>query len=79
MSAVPAETPKAMPLEEPMVATAVLAEIHCPPVTVSDKAELNPTQKDLFPVIIEGGGEMVMENRIVLEPATGQLLSARVT
>ncbi len=55
MTAVPADTPPAMPVASPIVATAVLLLVHVPP-PASVRVELVPTQNDETPEIGLGNG-----------------------
>ena len=41
---VPSATPVTVPFEEPIVATAVVEEVHAPPVTVLARVDEDPAQ-----------------------------------
>lgn len=54
MVAVPELTPVAMPVDEPILAIAVLLLLHVPPAVASLSVVLNPTHRLLLPVMAAG-------------------------
>ena len=58
--AVPALTPDATPLKEPIVATAMLLLLHVPPIVASLSVVVLPTQTAVTPVIAAGSGLTVI-------------------
>ena len=58
---VPADNAETIPEEEPTVPTAILLLLHMPPVLVSLKAEVDPEQILVVPVIAPGNGFTVSE------------------
>jgi len=52
--AVPAPTPVAVPVDEPIVATPLLLLLQVPPLTELVRVELLPTQADIVPPIAAG-------------------------
>ena len=52
--AVPCDTPVTVPLEEPIVATLVPEILHVP-LLRSDSVDVYPAQKEVAPVIGDGG------------------------
>jgi hypothetical protein len=56
MEVVPAATPVTTPEAEPMVATAGLALVQLPPVTVSASVIIAPTHSVLLPEMGDGAG-----------------------
>lgn len=56
---VPALTPVTTPVEELIVATAVLLDVHTPPVVVLDNVVVDPEHTAVVPVI-ETEGSVVM-------------------
>lgn len=56
---VPAVTPVTTPVEELIVATAVLLDVHTPPVVVLDNVVVDPEHTDVVPVIDATTGKAV--------------------
>lgn len=56
MTVVPADSPVAIPVADPIVATPGELDVHVPPVTVSVSAVADPTQTFRLPVIGLGFG-----------------------
>ena len=56
MSVVPAATPRASPVEEPIVATEVVPLVHVPPPGVELNVLVLPIHTAIVPVIAVGNG-----------------------
>jgi len=56
MIAVPAATPVTIPVEDPIVLTAILLLAHVPPEVASVKEEVSPIHTALPPEIVTGIG-----------------------
>ena len=64
----PVLTPLTIPVAVPIVATAVLPDVHTPPVVVDDSVEVAPTQIFVVPVITAGGLGTNKDNVLVHVP-----------
>ena len=67
MVAAPAATPVAIP-DVPIVATPVLLLAHVPPLVVDERAVVDPTHKEVVPVIGAGIALTVIEV-VLAQPA----------
>jgi hypothetical protein len=65
--AVPASTPIAVPVEEPMTATAVLLLLHVPPAGLLVNAVVESTHKSELPDIVAGSG-CTVSMRVTKQP-----------
>ena len=53
---VPSETPFTVPFAEPIVATAVVDDVHVPPVTEFESVVVDPAHVESVPAIADGAG-----------------------
>src|SRR5437763_776971 len=67
MTAVPASTPVTTPLDDPIVATAVVLLIHVPPAIASVKLVVDPVQTSSEPAIAAGNG-FTVKTAVALQP-----------
>ena len=67
MIEVPAATPVTAPVEEPIVATAGVAEVQVPPDNEDDKAGVDPIQIEVLPNKIPADGGAVTVTVAVVE------------
>jgi hypothetical protein len=57
-----------MPVDDPIVATDMLPDVHTPPVVAEDNVEDAPTQMFVVPVMTAGGLETNSDSVLVQVP-----------